>query len=267
MLHINDVNRERIGSAAGVAAIHGLLLYLLLTGLGFEIPIPGKEQLKLISFAEEPPPPPSQPPPPEKVEESKEPKPKDAEGAASPPNLKDTPTQIVAPPPKIIVPTPIPAAPIAGQGNAPEAGAAELPGPCTGRGGIGVGLGSGTQGTGTGGGGGGMGKPSRARHISGSIGPDDYPPRAFNRRVGGTVYLRFTVMPNGRVRDCTITRSSGSSELDSTTCRLIQRRFRYRPARDAEGRPVADTIRGEHEWEIGPQRPPIEVEEEDEHEH
>ncbi|HEU0099061.1 MAG TPA: energy transducer TonB [Allosphingosinicella sp.] len=261
MLRVNEENRSRIGSATGVAAIHALLGYLLLTGLGFAVPIPGQAELKLIDFLEDPPPP-AEPAQPEKVRESQKAKPKDPEGAAAPPNLKDTPTQIVAPPPEIRlpIPPPIPAAPVPGQGNAPAAGAAEIPGPGTGRGGQGTGLGSGSQGTGTGGGGGGLGRGARARHISGSIGPDDYPRGAFERRIAGVVYLRFVVQPDGRVRDCIVTRSSGSAELDRTTCRLIERRFRYRPARNAEGRPIPETIRGEHHWEIGPEPPPIDVE-------
>ncbi|HYD38320.1 MAG TPA: energy transducer TonB, partial [Allosphingosinicella sp.] len=61
--------------------------------------------------------------------------------------------------------------------------------------------------------------------------------------------------PSGRVSDCKVTRSSGSPALDSVTCRLIVARFRYRPARDAEGRPIAETISGEHVWEVAPQPP------------
>jgi len=48
--------------------------------------------------------------------------------------------------------------------------------------------------------------------------------------------------------------------LDSTTCRLIMSRFRYRPALDPDGRPVAETIRGEHEWVLEPEPPPVDVE-------
>lgn len=252
---------RRAASAGAVAAIHGLLGWLLLTGLGFDVAAPAKEALSLFDVAAEPPPPAS-PPPPEKVEETLVAKPKDPEGAAAPPNLRDTPTEIVAPPPKINikVPPPIAAAPVADQGNAPEAGAADIPGPGTGRGGRGSGLGSGAQGSGTGGGGGGIGSARRARLISGGIGPSDYPRRAYERRATGVVYLRFVVAPNGRVRNCTVTRSSGSAALDETTCRLITRRFRYRPALDAQGRPTAETIRGEHRWDLGPEPPPIEVE-------
>jgi protein TonB len=35
--------------------------------------------------------------------------------------------------------------------------------------------------------------------------------------------------------------TSGSSDLDQTTCRLIERRFRYLPALGPDGRPIAQT--------------------------
>jgi protein TonB len=261
MLRVDERVRDRMRSAAGVAAIHALIGYALLTGLGFGPVTQAKEALRLFDVLPEPPPP-ATPPPPERVEETHRAKPKDPEGAAAPPNLKNTPTQIVAPVPEIRlpVPPPIPAAPVAGQGSAPAAGAAEVPGPGTGRGGVGTGLGSGLFGNGTGGGGGGIGRARRARHIAGGIGPEDYPRAAFESRAMGVVYLRFVVQPNGRVRGCAVTRPSGSAELDRTTCRLIERRFRYRPALDGEGRPTAETVRGEHHWEIGPEPPPIDVE-------
>ena len=255
-MHLTDQNRDRLKSAAGVSVFHALMGYALLVGLGFKVPESVADELKIFTVAEEPPPP-AVPPPPEKVEKSQREKPKDPEGAAAPPNLKDTPTQIVAPPPEIPIPVPPPitAAPIAGQGNADSAGAAQVPGPGTGRGGQGTGLGSGMQGTGTGGGGGGAGRGVRARWISGEIRGSDYPDRAYRAKISGSVYLRFVVAPNGRVSDCTVTRSSGSAELDATTCRLIRQRFRYRPARDGAGRPIAETVRGQHDWEVAPEPP------------
>ncbi len=128
-----------------------------------------------------------------------------------------------------------------------------LPGPGTGAGGIGTGLGSGLYGNGTGGGGGGRGVA--ARFLSGGIAPRDYPRRAVERRAQGTTYLRFTILPNGRVRDCVVTRSSGHRDLDAATCPLLERSLRYRPARDATGRPVPETIRGQQDWELGPEPP------------
>ena len=54
---------------------------------------------------------------------------------------------------------------------------------------------------------------------------------------------------NGRVTRCIVTSSSGIPELDALTCRLIQKRFRYRPSTDRNGRPVPDEVEGEHIWE------------------
>jgi protein TonB len=262
MLQVNPENRDRIKSAVGVAAFHALLGYAFLTGLGFEVAGTVSEKMKMFDVFEEPPPPPSEPAPPEKVVKSEEAKPKDPEGAASPANLKDTPSPIVAPPPEIRLPVPPPviAAPVPGQGSAASAGAADVPGPGTGRGGEGNGLGSGSYGSGTGGGGGGIGSGMRARLISGRIRDSDDPRSPAEAARTQVVYLRFVVAPTGRVSECSVTRSSGNRLLDDTTCRLIQRRLRYRPARDAYGRPVAETIRGEHVWEVGPEPPPIDIE-------
>jgi len=263
---INERNRDRLKASAGVVLFHVLLGYALIVGLGFDPVGRVAEQLKMFDVLDTPPlpPPPATPAPPDK-DAAKIAKPKNAEGAASPANLRDTPTQIVAPKPivPLPVPPPIPAAPAAGQGNAEAAGAADVPGPGTGSGGVGTGLGSGLNGNGTGGGGGGGGRARGARWISGGISPQDYPPRAFDAGIGGTVHLRFVVGANGRVTDCAVTRSSGSAELDSTTCRLLKRRMRYRPASNAQGRPIASTIVGQHEW-TAERRPDEIIEEPDE---
>jgi protein TonB len=263
MLQMSRENKERAASATAVAVFHALLLYALLTSLGFNLDRARDEELKLIQVAKPPPPPLAKPARPHVEKKARRPRPKDPEGAAAPAGLRNTPTDIVAPPTPIPVPPPLPAAKVAGQGSVAAAGATNLPGPGTGAGGQGNGLGSGTQGSGTGGGGGG-GRGSRARWISGAIRDSDYPRAAFEARKSGTVHLRFVVAPTGRVTSCTVTRSSGSSALDSTTCRLIVQRFRYRPARDGAGRPVAETVGGEHDWELGPEPPPVEVEPEEE---
>jgi protein TonB len=259
-LEWRELRRDRLGSAGGVTALHALMLYLLMMGLGVHPGEQAREALKMFSVTVEPPPPPI-PDKPEPVRKSTEPKPKDPEGAASPANVKNTPTEIVVPKPKIVlpVPPPIPAAPAAGQGSAPAAGAAPVPGPGTGRGGFGNGLGSGSAGDGTGGGGGGLGAGAPPVQIRGRITDRDYPPRAVRARASGTVHLRFVIAPTGRVSECRVTRSSGNGDLDRTTCDLIIRRFIYRPARDGYGHPIPYVMRGEHEWELGPEPPPIDV--------
>jgi len=228
-------------SAGGVALVHALLGYALITGLKFELPQRVTDELKLIDVLPPPDPPKPETKVPHKVK-SKRP-----EGEASPPNLRAEPTQIVPPPPKIEVPAPnpLPVAPIGGVGNAPSAGSADIPGPGYGAGGFGDGRGAGGYGDGDGGGG---WTPPRLRR--GRIRDSDYPRAAGEEGVGGTVGVRFRVEPDGRVSSCNVTRSSGSPVLDDTTCRLIVERFRYDPSRDPEGRPVPATIVQNHTWVI-----------------
>ena len=88
--------------------------------------------------------------------------------------------------------------------------------------------------------------------IKGRLKNSDYPRAARKAGAEGTVHVRFLVNPDGGVGGCTVTRSSGNAELDGTTCRLIERRFRYKPARDARGRPTSDVIVGEQLWWIKP---------------
>lgn len=259
MLQIDRERRDRIQSALAVGLLHLLFAYIFLIGLGADTRARVEDALKLVQLADEPPPPPPKVRPPRAKEHKRKPRPKNPEGAASPANLRNTPTDIAAPPTPIPLPPPISAAPVPGQGTAAAAGATNVRGPGTGAGGQGTGLGAGSQGNGTGGGGGGGGG-RRARWISGSIRDSDYPRAAVQSRSSGTVGLRFVVAPNGRVSQCSVTRSSGSPALDSTTCRLIMSRFRYRPALDPDGRPVAETIRGEHEWVLEPEPPPVDVE-------
>lgn len=158
-------------------------------------------------------------------------------------NLKAAATAVTAPQPKI-VPAKIPdmtAAPAPRDGSAASSGASDRPGPGSGAAGAGDGSGSGGSGNGAGGG-------SRAIWRSGSIEDRDYPDTARRARAGGTVETSFTIETSGRVTGCRVTRSSGEPSLDATTCRLIEKRFRFRPATDAEGRPVASRYGWRQTW-------------------
>jgi periplasmic protein TonB len=167
------------------------------------------------------------------------------EGAASAANLK----KISAPreAPKRIVKIPaksIPAAPKAGKGRENDAGAANTPGAGTGAGGIGSGFGSGNGGDGTGGG----GVASRAKLVSGKINNADYPKSATAARQGGSVTAHFTVGTDGRASKCRVVKSSGNADLDATTCRVIEQRFRYEPARHKAGQPISDVTGWQQTW-------------------
>jgi protein TonB len=67
-------------------------------------------------------------------------------------------------------------------------------------------------------------------------------------RFQGTVGVRLTVGTNGRAQGCSVTRSSGNAALDSTTCRLLQERLQFNPARNREGNPVVTEVESTHVW-------------------
>lgn len=82
------------------------------------------------------------------------------------------------------------------------------------------------------------------------ITPADYPAEAIRERLEGTLAFRVDVDEQGRVVGCTITESSKSSILDSSTCRLVARRARFEPARDAKGKPVRSTWSNRVKWKV-----------------
>lgn len=184
------------------------------------------------------------PPPPKPVEHVKPvPRQNRPSGEAAPPNLKNVPTEIVAPSPMLPpIVIPVITAPIADRGAAANAGAAPIAGPGTGAGGQGNGRGAGGSGDGDGFGG------VPPEHVRGRLNNSDYPKGLGEEGVQGNVAVRYLVREDGRVAECQVTRSSGSKLLDDTTCRLITERFRFRPSRDEQGRPVASYIVENHEW-------------------
>lgn len=242
---VHERNRDRIKSVLGVAIFHALLAYALIVGLRLEIGGPASDALKVFDVAVELP-----PPLPDTAADAA--RTREPEGAASPPNLKATASPVIAPRPRVRleVPPPVIAAPAPGRGSSPSAGASDRVGPGSGAGGAGTGTGSGRAGSGTGGG----GAAVRARLVSGRIANADYPRGAGDAGAEGTVVARVSIGADGRVSGCAVARSSGNAELDATTCRLIERRFRYAPARDAQGRPVADVTGWSQTWWIGDRR-------------
>lgn len=79
---------------------------------------------------------------------------------------------------------------------------------------------------------------------------NDYPSIALQREMEGTTGFRVTVGPDGTVKNCVIVSSSGSSELDSTTCTNVKRRARFEPARDASGKPTTGFYSNRVRWQI-----------------
>lgn len=193
-----------------VAVIHVVLGYAFVTGLGMKYVKKAAEQLNVIDVKEEPPPPDEPPPPPPQPADVPPPP------VVAPPPIVQTP--VVAPvidtaPRPIPIPIPTPAPP-------------PPPPP----------------------------RPAKAVEPRGNPGSwvtsDDYPSRALREERSGTVGVRLSVGTNGRVTSCTVTSSSGHSDLDSEACRLLQRRARFRPAESSSGEPMASTWSSRFVWRI-----------------
>src|SRR6476619_4608770 len=129
---------ERAKAIAAVVAVHIALAAVILTGLNGRVVSAAVETLKTFDVRLPPPPPPPPPPPATKPHQMKKP--------AGAPAKKAEPTPVVAPPPRIPVQSPIPAAKIAGTGSASTSGAGTS----------GTGTGAGGSGNGPGGGGAGF---------------------------------------------------------------------------------------------------------------
>ncbi|GGD64440.1 energy transducer TonB [Croceicoccus mobilis] len=80
--------------------------------------------------------------------------------------------------------------------------------------------------------------------------PDDYPSRPLRQGIEGTVGFRLAIGADGRVDNCTITRSSGNAELDAAACKQIARRARFDAARDSEGVRVKGSYENSVRWVI-----------------
>ncbi|HEX2764537.1 MAG TPA: energy transducer TonB, partial [Allosphingosinicella sp.] len=92
-------------------------------------------------------------------------------------------------------------------------------------------------------------EPARARaNLASYVSDADYPGGAIRAEEQGITRFRLGVGPDGRVTQCTVTQSSGSSALDSTTCRLMKSRARFTPARDSSGKPTADSVSSAIKW-------------------
>ncbi len=151
-------------------------------------------------------------------------------GPAAPEGRNADPRAVSAP--RVELPLhPQPAPPASGAGQENAAGAAAQ----------GTGTGAGGDGRGTGGGRG----ARQLEKIAGEINSaKDYRKKTRDLRIGQSVTILLSVGNDGRVTGCKVTMPSPDAEADVTTCRLASERFRFRPATDRNGNPVA----GQYAW-------------------
>ncbi|WP_343345687.1 TonB family protein [Sphingomicrobium sp. XHP0239] len=237
---------ERYGTVALVVALHAGLAAFILANGGVAVVTGEEEPLETFDVTlppplEEPEPDPPEPPVVEEVVDPEEALPEE-EGEAAPEQVESQATPVVRPDitPPIPVPPSITSATEAGTGSDATQGAGEVDEGGTGAGGQGSGTGAGGSGDGTGGGGTGTG--SRPSVIPGTtLTQGDYPRSMRDRWPrGGSVLVAVRVQVDGRATDCKVNRGFGDPEIDAATCRLVEQRVRFEPARDAQGRPYVD---------------------------
>ena len=235
-------DKSRIGAMVVTVALHVLLGWALIVGLGVDVARTAQSALATFDILPPPPDPPPPPPVPQVVRQGR------PEGRAAPPNIRSKATEIVATPPVVPLPVPPPVvtAPVAGPGNDASSGATDMVGPGTGAGGIGDGLGSGGEGDGDGSGGG----DTPPEQIGGSLQGARLPPELEENGFEGSVEVRYIVETNGRASECQIMRSSGNRAIDAATCRQVERAFRFRPSLDGRGRPVPSVMVQRHYWDV-----------------
>lgn len=207
-----SMSGNRITALIIVALIHIVVGYALVTGLAYE---GVKQIMKKVTTVDI-----------KKEEPKKEPPPPPKQQAAPPPIVAPPPkiNVNVAPPPiqTVVTPPPLPPPPII----APPAPVAPPPPRVQPK------------------------SPQPKGNPANWANSNDYPTRALREEKEGTTRFRVTVGADGRVTSCEVTGSSGSDELDSTTCSLITRRGRFNPATDGEGNPVGGSWSSAVRWQI-----------------
>lgn len=201
---------SRTVSIVIVALIHAVLGYAFVSGLGIKYVKKAAEQLNVIDVADEPPPPEEPPPPP-------------------PPDQPVPPPPVYIPPPKVQVQAPaapvitttveLPRAPTPVPPPPPPPAPKAQPTP-------------------------GRPKTSPATWAS----TDDYPARAYREKAEGTTGFTVSYDAKGKPTGCQVTASSGSSDLDDATCKVVMRNARFVPGQDAEGNPAAGSYSNRIRW-------------------
>jgi protein TonB len=92
---------------------------------------------------------------------------------------------------------------------------------------------------------------ARPRNNPGSwVTTADYRSSWINREMIGTARFRLEIAADGKVQNCTITGSSGYSELDKATCDLVTRRARFDAAKDETGARTSGSYSSSVRWEL-----------------
>jgi len=211
-----NVGGSRIVAIVIVALIVAGMGYAFVTGLAYQFIKKKAEDLNAFDVKDPPPPPPEELPPPPPPDKS----------APPPPTfIPQVQVQVPQPPmPQVVVQNTVPV--VAPRPIVVPPAPVPPPGPPR------------------------VAKQLQARNPGSWVTNDDYPAAALRAEQAGTTSFRLDVDAGGRVTNCTVTGSSGSSLLDNTACSLLKRRARFGPAEDSSGNKIPATYSNRFRWEI-----------------
>lgn len=205
-----EMSTGRIVAIGLVALLHAGVGYAIVSGLAYDAAASVMEDLKTFDVTPEEPEEPEEPPPPPEKVDLPPPPPQ----VSAPPPVNVSPIQstntINVAPPP--PPGPPPPPPVAPPPPAPPKVA------------------------------------TKAVQRGGSISDEDYPSSSVRNEEAGTAVASFTIGADGRVTACSA--SGASPTLDAETCKLIMRRFRFKPATDASGQPMEERRTQRVTWRL-----------------
>ncbi len=211
---------RRLTTLAAVAAIHGLIGYVFVSGMAASFVHEVATELTIRNIPLETPPPPDPAPQPSQVASKQQP----ARTIVTPDPVVQTAvdTSFTVEPVTPIIPI----TPIIGGSSGTVAITPPPPPPSLSKA-------SGVRARG-----------DRTQWIS----TEDYPPSSIRAGEQGVVAIALQVDAAGKVTACSVTASSGHDALDQATCRLYQRRGRFTAALDDAGAPVSATYTDRVRW-------------------
>lgn len=86
--------------------------------------------------------------------------------------------------------------------------------------------------------------------IQGMITGMDFPRQALAKVWSGTTSFVLLIDESGKVRDCTLTETSGIAVIDSRTCAVITYKARFDPAIGVDGKPVKSAFAQRITWRV-----------------
>jgi protein TonB len=211
-LHQEGLSKRQLYGIIFVGVLHVFLAYAFISGLAIRAVKVITGPMETVNIEEAAPPPEEAPPPPPKLEDIPPyVPPPDVQVQSDAPAPPTISTQSVMPQPRPTIAPPAPPAPP----PAPK----------------------------------GPSSPAQPNVRTLATSQDDYPGASLRAEEQGVTRVEVIVNTEGRVSACQVINSSGFPRLDEATCKIAQRRWRFKPAVQ-DGQPVDSRYQQNVRWQI-----------------